>query len=137
MMAGPSRYSETERTNFNTQLGKDRNMMRIRCQDTEFATINFDACEKELQVNQARFQTPLHLSSGIITRRASVPCIRLHDLVVEFDETKTPRTRLLSLLLRYGCRERAQDAAAFTLDATSPKQPETWLSVITTEATGA
>jgi hypothetical protein len=87
-------------------------MTAIRCQDTVFLTTDFDDCVKELRANQATFQAPLHVTVKPAGLRIGVPEIRLHDLVVEFDETRTTRAAVLAVLAPYGCRARPQDPDA-------------------------
>jgi hypothetical protein len=83
-------------------------MTPIRCQHTVFLTTDFDDCVKELHSNQAAFQSPLHVTVRPAGLRMGIPEIRLHDLVVEFDETCTTRAAVVAVLAKYGCRERAQ-----------------------------
>jgi hypothetical protein len=83
-------------------------MTTIRCQDTVFLTADFDDCVKELHSNRATFQSPLHVTIRPAGLRMGVPEIRLHDLVVEFDETCTTRVAVVAVLAKYGCRERPQ-----------------------------
>jgi hypothetical protein len=82
-------------------------MTPIRCQDTVFLTMDFDNCVKELKTNHAIFQTPLHVTIPP-GKRFGVPRIRAHDLIVVFDETRTTRAAVVSVLAKYGCQERSQ-----------------------------
>ena len=82
-------------------------MTHIQCQDTVFLTTDFDACVKELRANSANFQTPLHITIPPDSR-FGVPLFRAHELVVEFDETRTTRAAVASILAKYDCRERSQ-----------------------------
>jgi hypothetical protein len=110
-------------------------MTTIRCQDTVFLTMNFDDCVKELRANQAIFQPPLHVTVSPPGLRIGVPEIRLHDLVVEFDETRTTRAAVLAVLAKYGCHERPQDRDASSGGPVAPTPPADVVSVITTQMT--
>jgi hypothetical protein len=83
-------------------------MTPIRCQDTVFLTMDFDNCVKELRDNHATFQAPLHVTIPP-GKRFGVPRIRAHDLIVEFEETRTTRAAVVSVLAKYGCQERPQN----------------------------
>jgi hypothetical protein len=64
-----------------------------------------------------------------------VPEIRFHDLAVEYDETRTTRAAVVSILARYGCRERPQDGGASPgAPLASSRRPDL-LSVITAQMT--
>jgi hypothetical protein len=67
-------------------------MTTIRCQDAFILTTDFDACAKELNASRAAFQTPLHVTCGQAARRAVIPCIRVHGLAIEFDESKSTKS---------------------------------------------
>jgi hypothetical protein len=83
-------------------------MTPIRCQDTVFLTTDFDDCVRELRAHHATFQAPLRCTCRPPASRVGVPQVRAHDLVVEFDETRTRRAAVVSTLAKYGCRERPQ-----------------------------
>ena len=87
-------------------------MTPIRCQDTVFHTKDFDNCVNELSANHAAFQAPLRVTGSPPASRVRVPEIRVHDLVVEFDETRTTRDAVVAVLAKYGCYERPQDSDA-------------------------
>jgi hypothetical protein len=108
-----------------------KNMTPIRLQDTAFVTTDFDNCVKELGANHATFQIPLHVTIAP-GRRFGVPQIRVHEVVVEFDETRTTRAAVVSVLARYGCRERPQGWYA----SPGVSLPPGFLSVLTTQTTG-
>ena len=99
-----------------------------------FLTTNFDACVEELRANSANFQTPLHITIPP-GRRWSVPLIRAHELVVEFDETRAPRSAVASILAKYGCRERSQGWDASSRGPVHSKPTPDFVSVITTQMT--
>jgi len=84
-------------------------MTPIRLQDTVFFTTDFDNCVNELRANHATFQAPLHVTIPP-ARRVGVPQIWVHDLVVEFDETRTTRASVAAVLATYGSHERPQDS---------------------------
>ena len=84
-----------------------RTMTPIRRQDTVFLTIDYDNCVNELRANHATFQAPLHVTIPP-GKRFGGPRIRAHDLIVEFDETRTTRAAVVSVLAKYGCQERPQ-----------------------------
>jgi hypothetical protein len=109
-------------------------MATIRCQDTVFLTTDFDNCVSELRASHAAFQAPLHVTIPA-GRRVGVPRIRVHDLVVEFDETRTTRDAVASILAKYGCRERPQDADASPAGPAAANPSPIFGSVITTQMT--
>ena len=92
-------------------------MTAIHCQDTVFLTTDFDACVNELQANQATIRAPIHVIVRPTGLRIGVPEIRLHDLVVDFDETRTGRAAVLAVLAKYGSRERQPDPGASLVGA--------------------
>ena len=92
-------------------------MTPIRCQDTVVHTKDFDNCVDELSANHAAFQAPLRVTGSPPASRVGVPEIRVHDLAVEFDVTRTIRDAVVAVLAKYGCRERPRG-----LD-TSPRGP--------------
>ena len=106
-------------------------MTPIRLQDRVFFATDFDNCVNELRTNHATFQAPLHVTIPP-GRRFGVPQIRAHNLVVEFDETRTTRDAVLAVLAKYGCQERPQDSDA-TLRSVPSKPPPDLVSVITTQ----
>jgi len=87
-------------------------MTPIRCQDTVFHTKDFDNCVNELSANLAAFQAPLRVTGSPPASRVGVPEIRVHDLAVEFDVTRTIRDAVVAVLAKYGCHERPQDSDA-------------------------
>ena len=87
-------------------------MTPIRCQDTVFHLMAFDNCVNELSANHATFQAPLRVTGNPPASRVRVPEICVHDLVVEFDETRTTRDAVVAVLAKYGCHERPQDSDA-------------------------
>jgi hypothetical protein len=109
-------------------------MTAIQCQDTVLLTTDFDDCVKELRANQANFQAPLHVTIPP-PRRFGVPCIRAHDLVVEYDEAQTTKTAVLTVLAKYGCRERQQDRDDSSAGPVPAKPLPDFVSVITTQMT--
>jgi hypothetical protein len=74
-------------------------------------TTDFDNCVNELRANYATFQAPLHVTIPP-ARRFGVPQIWVHDLVVEFDETRTTTDAVVAVLAKYGCQERPLDSGA-------------------------
>jgi hypothetical protein len=50
---------------------------------------HFDNCVNELSANHATYQAPLRVTGSPPASRVRVPQIRVHDLVVEFDETSS------------------------------------------------
>jgi hypothetical protein len=106
-------------------------MNPIRLQDTVFFTTDFDNCVNELRANHATFQVPLHVTIPP-GKRFGVPQIRVHEVVVEFDETRTTRAAVVSILASYGCHERPQGWYAPPGDSLPPG----FLSVLTTHTTG-
>ena len=103
-------------------------MTPIRCQDTVFHPKHFDNCVNELSANHAAFQTPLRVTGSPPASRVGVPEIRVHDLAVEFDVTRTIRDAVVAVLAKYGCHERPQDSDASPV-ARSPRirRPYSWM----------
>jgi hypothetical protein len=60
-----------------------------------------------------------------------IPQIRVHDLIVEFDETRTTRAAVVSILAKYGCRERPQGRDASPGGPLPSNRPPDFRSVIT------
>ena len=119
---------------FRPQTESSRNMTHIQCQDSVFLTTDFDACVKELSADSANFQTPLHITIPP-GKRCSVPLIRAHELVVEFDGTRTTRAAVASILAKYDCRERSQGWDASSGGPAPSKPAPDFVSVITTQTT--
>jgi hypothetical protein len=109
-------------------------MTPIRLQDTVFFTTGFDNCVNELSANHANFQAPLHVTIPP-ARRFGVPQLRAHDLVVEFDETRTTRAAVMAVLAKYGCHERPQDLDASPGGRVLSNPLPVFVSVITTQMT--
>jgi hypothetical protein len=109
-------------------------MIPIRCQDTVFIATDFDNCVNELRASHATFQAPLHVTTPP-ARRVGVPRIRAHELVVEFDETRTTRATVVAVLAKYGCQERVQDSDASPGGPVPSNPPSCFVSVITTQMT--
>jgi len=110
-------------------------MTAIRCKDTAFLTADFDNCVNELRANQATFQAPLHVTLSPPAGRVGVPQLRVHDLVVAFDETMTSRTAVVAVLDKYGCHERPQSSEGSPGGTLSSNPRPGLLSVITTQMT--
>jgi hypothetical protein len=109
-------------------------MTPIRIQDTVFFTTDFDNCVNELSANYANFQAPLRVTIPP-ARRFGVPQIRAHDLVVEFDETRTTRAAVMAVLAKYGCHERPQDLDASLGGPVLSNPLPVFVSVITAQMT--
>jgi hypothetical protein len=109
-------------------------MTPSRLPDTAFFTTDFDDCVNELRANRATFQAPLHVTVPP-ARRVGVPQIRVHELVVEFDETRTTRAAVMAVLAKYGCHERAQDSDASPGRPVPANPPHAFVSAITTQMT--
>ena len=99
-----------------------------RCQDTVFHPMAFDNCVNELSANHVTFQVSLLVTGSPPASRVRVPQIRVHDLVVEFDVTRTIRDAVVAVLAKYGCHERPQDSDASPV-ARSPRirRPYSWM----------
>jgi hypothetical protein len=97
-------------------------MTTIRCQDVFILTMDFDACEKELNARHAAFQTPLHVTCGQAAKRAVVPCIRVHGAAIQLDETRTSRAAVMAVLSKYGFRLQRQDEAGLSGSLGCPKE---------------
>ena len=111
-------------------------MTTIRCQDAFILTTDFDACEKELNASHATFQTPLHVTCGQAARRAVIPCIRVHGLAIDFDETRTTKCAVVAVLAKYGFRLQRQEEGRLPVSLGCPKPPPDRLSVLTAPAAG-
>jgi hypothetical protein len=111
-------------------------MTAIRCQDTVFLATDFDNCVNELRANHATYQAPLHVTCRPPGRRVGVPEIRVHELVVEFDETRTTRATVVAVLAKYGCHEQVQDSDACPAGPVTANPPPFFVTVITTQMTG-
>jgi hypothetical protein len=61
--------------------------------------------------------------------------IRAHELVVEFDETRTTRATVVAVLAKYGCHERVQGLGASSGGPVPANPPPIFVSVITTQMT--
>jgi hypothetical protein len=72
-------------------------MRTIRCHTMTFSFPGFKDCEEELHARGAWFKHPLRISV-----RLSPPSIRVHDPIVELDETRATRAAVLSVLAKYG-----------------------------------
>jgi hypothetical protein len=116
------------------KIGASKSMTHIRLPDTVFFTTDFDNCVHELRANHATFQAPLHVTIPP-ARRFGVPQIRVHELVVECDETRTTRATVVAVLAKYGCHERVQDSDASPGGPVSSNPPPVFVSVITTQMT--
>ena len=110
-------------------------MTPIRCQDTVFHTKDFDNCVNELSANLAAFQAPLRVTGSPPASRVRVPQIRVHDLVVEFDETRTTRDAVVAVLAKYGCHERPQDSDASPRGQFPSNPSPVFVDVITSQMT--
>lgn len=130
----PDRTSVPINDPLSPQTGISRSMTPIRLQDTVFFTTDFDNCVNELSANHANFQAPLHVTIPP-ARRVGVPQIRVHELVVEFNETRTTRATVVAVLAKYGCQERVQDSDAFPGGPVAANPPPIFVSVITTQMT--
>jgi hypothetical protein len=84
-------------------------MTPVRCQDTVFRTKDYDNCVNELSANHVAFQAPLRVTGSPPASSVRVPEIRVHDLVVDFDERRTTSDAVAAVLAKYGCYERSQD----------------------------
>jgi hypothetical protein len=110
-------------------------MTPLRCHDTVFLTTDFDDCVNELRANHATFQAPLRVTYSALARRVGVPQLRAHDLVVEFDETRTTRAAVVAVLAKYGCHERPQGSDASPAGPVPSNPIPDFVSVITTQMT--
>ena len=109
-------------------------MTTIRCQDAFILTTDFDGCENELNASHATFQTPLHVTCGQAARRAVIPCIRVHGLAIDFDETRTTKSAVVAILAKYGFRLQPQEEGDLPASLVNPKQPRNRLCAIATPA---
>jgi hypothetical protein len=109
-------------------------MTTIRCQDAFILTTDFDACAKELNASHAAFQTPLHVTCGEAARRAVIPCIRVHGLAIEFDESKSTKSAVVAVLAKYGFRLQPQEETCLPASLVHPMQPRNRLNVLTAPA---
>jgi hypothetical protein len=114
--------------------GASRNLTHIQLQDTAFFSTDFDNCVNELRANHATFQAPLHVTIPP-ARRLGVPQIRVHELVVEFDETRTTSATVVAVLAKYGCHERVLDSDASPGGPVPANPPPVFVSVITAQMT--
>jgi hypothetical protein len=114
--------------------GALKNMTHIRLKDTVFFTTDFDNCVNELRANHANFQAPLHVTISP-ARRVGIPQIRVHELVVEFNEARTTRATVVAVLAKYGSHERVQDSDASPGGPVPANPPPIFVSVITTQMT--
>ena len=112
-------------------------MTPIRCQDTVFHTKDFDNCVNELSAKHATFQAPLRVTSSPPASRVRVPEIRVHDLVVEFDETRTTRDAVVAVLAKYGGDERPQDSDASPRGQFPSNPSPDFVNVITSQRPNA
>ena len=109
-------------------------MTTIRCQDAFILTTDFDACAKELNASHAAFQTPLRVTCGQAARRAVIPCICVHGVAIDFDETRTTKSAVVAVLAKYGFRLQPQQEGRLPASLVCPKPPRDRLSVLTTPA---
>ena len=109
-------------------------MTTIRCQDAFILTTDFDGCENELNASHGTFQTPLHVTCGQGARRAVIPCIRVHGLAIDFDETRTTKSAVVAILAKYGFRLQPQEEGRLPASLVNSKQPRNRLSAITNPA---
>jgi hypothetical protein len=96
---------------------------------------HFDNCVNELSANHAAFQAPLLVTGSPPASRVRVPQIRVHDLVVEFDETRTARDAVVAVLAKYGCHERPQDSDASPRGQFPSNPSPFFVSVVTSQVT--
>jgi hypothetical protein len=100
-----------------------------------FHTKDFDNCVNELSANYAAFRVPLRVTGSSPASRVRVPEIRVHDLVVEFDETRTTRDAVVAVLTKYGCHERPQHSDASPGGQFPSNPSHFFVSVVTSQVT--
>ena len=100
-----------------------------------FHTKDFDNCVNELGANHAAFRAPLRVTGNPPASRVRVPEICVHDLVVEFDETRTIRDTVVAVLSKYGCHERPQDSDASPRGQFPSNPSPFFVSVVTSQVT--
>jgi hypothetical protein len=110
-------------------------MTPIRCQATVFHTKDFDNCVNEPSAKYAAFRAPLCVTGSPPASRVRVPEIRVRDLVVEFDETRTIRDAVVAVLEKSGCHERPQEPDASPRGQFPSDPSRFFVSVVTSQVT--